>query len=122
MRKTWIPRIAVSALVILAAAPAHTQQRFEITPFAGYETSGSYPVGVFANTGNTTIPINSLRVNGSSAYGVFLDYSLTDNFQPEFMWNHNNTSYSAHDILTNSYFDAFHSDIDQFQFGGPYLF
>ena len=122
MRKTWIPWIAVSALVILAAEPARTQQRFEITPFAGYETSGSYPVAVFANTGNTTIPINSLRVNGSSAYGVFLDYSLTDNFQPEFMWNHNNTSYSAHDILTNSYFDAFHSDIDQFQFGGLYLF
>jgi|SRR5215475_70176 len=120
--KTWTKCFAVTVLFVLAAASARSQQRFEITPFAGYETSGSYPVNAFANTGDTTIPINRLRVNGSAAYGLFFDYGLTDNFQPEFMWNHNNTSYSAHDILTNSYFNAFHSDVDQFQFGGLYMF
>jgi hypothetical protein len=119
--KTWIKCSAVT-FCFLASVSAHAQQRFEITPFAGYETSGSYPVNVFANTGGGTIPIDRLRVNSSPAYGVFLDYSLTDSFQPEFMWNRNNTSYSAHDILTNSYFHAFHSDVDQFQFGGLYMF
>jgi opacity protein-like surface antigen len=120
--KTWMKCFALAALFLFAYPSLRAQQRFEITPFAGYETSGSYPVNVFANAGGSTIPIDNLRVNDSLAYGVFLDYGLTDNFQPEFMWNHNNTSYSAHNILTNSYFNAFHSDIDQFQFGGLYMF
>ena len=120
--KTWIKLFAAIALFPFAAAATRAQQRFEITPFAGYETSGSYPVNVFTTTGGAPVPIDNLQVNGSAAYGVFLDYGVTDYFQPEFMWNHNNTSYSAHDILTNSYFNAFHSDIDQFQFGGLYMF
>ncbi len=114
-------RFAATALFLLAAISVRAQERFEFTPFVGYETSASYPVGV------TTFPegqdqIDRLRVNDGIAFGTFLDYSLTENFQPEFMWNHNNTSYSAHDILTNSYVSAYHSDIDQFQFGGLYMF
>ena len=38
------------------------------------------------------------------------------------MWDRNNTSYSAHDITTLQYFKAYDSDIDQFQFGGLYMF
>jgi Outer membrane protein beta-barrel domain len=107
---------ATAALFLLAAGAARAQDKFEITPFAGWESSGSYPVN--SNTGT----VNNLRLNSSPAYGVFLDYGLTEHFQPEFMWDHNNTSYSAHDILTNSYFNAYHSDVDQFQFGGIYMF
>lgn len=111
----------LAGLFLLAAIPASAQQRFEVTPFVGYETSSSYPVTV-GNTGNQTAPIDNLRVNSSTAFGGFFDYGLTENFQPEFMWNRNNTSYSAHDILTNSYFSAYHSRVDQFQFGGIYMF
>jgi len=113
MRTMWFTG---AALFLLAAISTHAQGRWELTPFVGYETSGSYPVTT------TTSTVDQLRLNGSPAYGAFVDYSLTENFQPEFIWNHNNSSYSAHDILTNSYFNAYHSDVDQFQFGGLYMF
>jgi outer membrane protein W len=111
--KIWI---AATALVFVASLSARAQGRFEVTPFVGYETSGSYPIT------STNGLVDSLRLNGSTAYGGFIDYSLTENFQPEFIWDHNNTSYSAHNIATNSYFNAYHSDVDQFQFGMIYMF
>jgi hypothetical protein len=118
IRLTWF---AVAALFLLGAISTNAQGRVELTPFVGYETSASYPVnGLSGPTG--TNPIDRLRVNDSLAFGTFLDYSLTENSQLEFMWNRNNTSYSAHDILSNSYISAYHSDIDQYQFGGLYMF
>lgn len=115
---TWF---VVAALFLLAAISTRAQERFEVTPFVGYETSATYPVnGLSGPTG--TDPIDRLRVNDSLAFGTFLDYSLTETAQLEFMWNRNNTSYSAHDILSNSYIRAYHSDIDQYQFGGLYMF
>ncbi|MGB7845670.1 MAG: outer membrane beta-barrel protein [Candidatus Acidiferrum sp.] len=119
IRTTWF---AAAALFLLAAISTNAQQRFEVTPFVGYETTSSYPVSVFTSTGGTTIPVDRLRVNDSAAFGTFLDYSLTENSQLEFMWNRNNTSYSAHNVLTSSYFNAYHSDVDQYQFGGLYMF
>lgn len=113
---------AVAVFFLATALSVQAQQRFEVTPFVGYETSGSYPVNAFSSTGGTTIPIDNLRADGATAYGAFFDYGLSENFQPEFMWNRNNTSYSAHNVLTNSYFKAFNSDIDQFQFGALYMF
>jgi len=109
---------AMVAIFLFAGISANAQNRWELTPFVGYETSGSYPV---ASSGNSTIPVDRLRANANVNFGAFLDHNLTENFQLEFMWNRNNSSYSAHDILTNSYFNAFHSDIDQFQFGGLYM-
>lgn len=107
---------AMAALFLLAAISTHAQGRFEIDPFVGYETSGSYPIT--STTGN----VDQLRLNGSFAFGTFVDYSLTENFQPEFIWNHNNSSYSAQETATGTYFNAFHSNVDQFQFGGIYMF
>lgn len=111
--KIWI---AATALFFVASLSTHAQGRFEVTPFVGYETSGSYPIT------STNGLIDNLRLNGSTAYGGFIDYSLTENFQPEFIWDHNNTSYSAHNTATNSYFNAYHSDVNQFQFGMIYMF
>jgi opacity protein-like surface antigen len=115
---------AAAALILFAAASANAQARFEVDPFVGYETSASYPVNLISGPGGSTNsdPIDNLRVNGAVNFGTFLDYSLTENFQPEFMWNRNNTSYSAHDAFTNSYIPGYHSVIDQFQFGGLYMF
>lgn len=118
IRTTWFG----AALFLLGAVSAKAQARFELDPFVGYETSGSFPVSTFASSGGNAVPVNQLRVNDSLAFGTFVDYSLTENFQAEFMWNRNNTSYSAHDVLTQSYFKAFDSTIDQFQFGGLYMF
>jgi len=117
-----IRAVLLSAVVffLFSAVSAQAQGRFELDPFVGYETTASYPLT--ANNGTGSSSIDQLRVNGATAFGGFIDYSLTENFQPEFMWNRNNTSYSAHDPFTNSYISAYHSVIDQFQFGGLYLF
>jgi hypothetical protein len=112
--------LAATTLFLFAAVSANAQDRFEVDPFVGYETSASYPVNL--STGSTGDPIDRLRVNDAVAFGTFLDYSLSEHFQAEFMWNRNNTSYSAHDLLTNTYINAYHSIIDQYQFGGLYMF
>jgi outer membrane protein W len=111
----------VAALLALASLPAHAQSKFEVTPFVGWESSGSYPLTSTTGLGATGT-ISQLRLNSSLAYGGFFDYSLTENFQPEFIWVHNNTSYSAYNTLTSSYFNAYHTDNDQFEFGGIYMF
>lgn len=118
--KTRTPWFLLAAVILLAALSTHAQARFEAAPFVGYETSGSYPVSVFS--GGTGAVVNSLRANSSLAYGTFLDFNLSENLQLEFMWNRNNTSYSAHDVLTQQYFKAFNSNIDQYQFGMLYTF
>jgi len=115
--------IAVVLLAFSAGAAASTraQGRFEVSPFVGFETSGSYPVSLSSST-TITDPINQLRVNQAMSYGTFLDYNVTENFQAEFMWDRNNTSYSARRVIDGTYFKAFNSDVDQFQFGGQYAF
>ena len=103
------------------ACVTRAQEKFEVSPFAGYETSGSYPVSL-SSTGIIANPIDRLRVNDATSYGTFLDYNLAENFQLEFMWDRNKTSYSARSAVTGTYFKAYNSDIDQFQFGGNYTF
>jgi Outer membrane protein beta-barrel domain len=116
--KTRTPWFFVAALLLLAASSTLAQGRFEVTPFVGYETSATYPISVFTTGAN----VDHLRVNDAVAYGTFLDFNLTENTQLEFMWNRNNTSYSARDSLTRTYFKAYDSDIDQYQFGALYTF
>ena len=119
--QNWVKRI-VLLVSLFPAFSVRAQQRYEITPFVGYESSASYPVSVFSSSGGGTIPIDRLRVDDSLAFGTMIDVGLTENSQFDFMWNRNNTSYDAHNILTNSYFHAYNSDIDQFQFGALYMF
>jgi len=108
--------LALSGLLLLKGASATAQEhRFEIAPFAGYETSGSYPV-------RTSFTVDRLRANGNVSFGTFLDYSLTPYFEPEFLWAHNPSSFSQRNALTGVYSKAFNSQIDQFQFGGSFLF
>ncbi len=103
---------------LIASVPARAQWRdvkkWEISPFVGFETGGSYPV-------TNSFTVDRLRVDSGASYGAFVDYSLTENTQAEFMWSRNNTSFSAHDITTNSYSKAFNSDVDQFELGFLYM-
>jgi hypothetical protein len=105
-------------ILLLTGISVRAQGRFEITPFGGYETSGSYPL-----TNNSSISplVDKLQVHDAVSYGTFLDHNLTENFQLEFMWDRNNTSYSGRQILTNTYSKLYNSDVDQFQFGGLYM-
>ena len=108
--------LALSGLLLLTTRSAKAREhKFEIIPFAGYETSGSYPI-------RTSFTVDKLRANGNISFGTFLNYSLTTYFEPEFLWVHNPSSFSQRDRLTGVYSKAFNSQIDQFQFGGSLLF
>jgi hypothetical protein len=110
-----------AGLCLLAGAPANAQwydgTKWEVTPFVGYETGSTYPI----NPADNTFGVTSLRSAGATSFGTFVDYSLTENFQAEFMWDRNNTYYSQQILPTPGYFKAFDSDIDQFQFGMLYM-
>jgi len=103
---------------LTSSVPAIAQWRdfskWEITPFVGFETRGSYPV-------TNSFTVDRLRLDSSASFGAYIDHSLTENAQLEFMWSRNNTSFSAHDLTTNSYSKAFNSDIDQFEIGFLYM-
>src|SRR5215470_15681777 len=107
--------LALFVLLLFCAHDAKAQEhKFEITPFAGYETSGSYPV-------TTSFTVDRLRANGNISFGTFLNYSLNSYFEPEFLWVHNPSSFSQRDAVTGIYTKAFNSQIDQYQFGGSLL-
>lgn len=118
LRAFW----AVTGLVFLFGASAAKAQfgrdKFEVTPFIGYETSGSFPL----NPQTVGVNVNSLRVNGAASFGTFIDYSLTRNIQAEFMWDRNLTSYSAQQFPGQPFFKAYDSTIDQFHWGLLYMF
>jgi hypothetical protein len=103
---------------LTSSVPAFAQwsdySKWEISPFVGFETAGSYPV-------NNSFTVDRLRLDSGLSFGAYIDRSITENAQVEFMWSRNNTSFSAHDIATNSYSKAFNSDVDQFEIGFLYM-
>src|SRR5258708_9817156 len=109
------------AFFVLGSVSTRAQGRFEVSPFVGFETSGWDPISSNPNL-IITNPIDRLRANQATSYGTFLDYNLTENFQAEFMWDRNNTSYSARQVIDGTYVKAYNSDIDQYQFGFQYVF
>lgn len=113
--KNWVMLVICAASLGCATNTKAQVHKFELTPFAGYETSGSYPI-------QTSFTVDRLRASGNVSFGTFLDYSLTPNFEPEFLWVHNPTSFSQRSALTGIYTKAFNSQIDQFQFGGNFMF
>jgi outer membrane protein with beta-barrel domain len=114
-RTAWI---VIALICLTASAPTRAQwrrEKWELVPFVGYETSGSFPI-------TNSLGVDRLRTNANVSYGTFVDYTLTDSAQFEFMWNRNPTTYSEHQIATGQYVKAFDSKIDQFQFGLLYMF
>jgi hypothetical protein len=107
---------------LTASAPARAQyygrEKWEVTPFVGYETNGSYPL----NSTSTTTTVNDLRINGAASFGTFIGYSLTTNSQFEFIWDRNMTSYSVQQAPGGPFMKAYDSDVDQYQFGAMYMF
>ena len=103
---------------VVVLSPASAQWRdvtkWEVSPFVGYETGGSYPV-------TNSFTIDQLRINSGLSFGTYVDYSLTENSQAEFMWNRNNTSFSERDAATQTYSPAFNSGFDQVSFGFLYM-
>ena len=109
---------------LVASTPARAQygssklDKWEFSPFVGYETSGSYPL----NSTSATLPVNSLRQNGATSFGTFIGYSITTNSQFEFMWDRNLTSYSVQVAPGSPFLKAYDSTVDQYQFGSLFSF
>jgi hypothetical protein len=113
-----LPLLLMFLLGFVAISPAFGQWRditkWEVSPFVGYETGGSYPV-------TNSFTVDRLRVDGGLSYGTYIDYTVTENAQAEFMWSRNNTSFSERDAASQVYSKAFDSDFDQFSFGFLYM-
>ena len=110
-------RIALVALALGLSAqvlPAQSE-KWEVAPFVGFETSGSYPI-------QNSATVDSFRADQGLTFGTFVDYAWTDSFQFEGMWNRNQTSFSEHNTASGLYTTAFNSDIDQFHLGILYMF
>ncbi|MGB8592029.1 MAG: outer membrane beta-barrel protein [Candidatus Acidiferrales bacterium] len=115
-------RLAIMALALCAfSGTLHAQYgqnqspKWEVAPFVGFDTSGTFPV-------QNSASVDKFRANQNVSFGAFGDYSITDSFQAEVMWNLNPTSFDEHDVVTDSYMKAFDSTINQFQFGALYMF
>ena len=119
MRLGMISLLA-GAICLVASAPASAQyygrEKWEVTPFVGYETTGTYPLS------STMTTVNALRINGATSFGTFIGYSVTSNAQFEFMWDRNMTSYSVQQAPGGPFMKAYNSDVDQYQFGAMYMF
>jgi Outer membrane protein beta-barrel domain len=111
--------LLVGTICLMASAPARAQyggsklEKWEFTPFVGYETPGSFPL----NSTSGTVTINDLRVNGATSFGTFIGYSIWSSLDFEFMWDRNLTSYSEQATPGAPYVKAYNSTVDQYQFG-----
>jgi hypothetical protein len=117
LRALWVVAGLVFGFSAASANAQFAREKWEITPFVGYETSGSYPL----NPQTSGVTVNDLSVDGATSFGTFIDYSLTHNAQAEFMWDRNLTSYSAQILPSEPFFKAYDSTIDQYQFGLLYM-
>jgi outer membrane protein W len=110
--RMWL-LLGLTCLVTSATASAqyYGREKWEVTPFVGYETNGSYPLT------SSTVTINALRINGATSFGTFIGYSFTPNAEFEFMWDRNLTSYSDQPSPGTAYRKAYDSTVDQYQFG-----
>ena len=92
--------IGLALLCVGGTSLPASAQKFDVTPFVGYETSGSYPV-------ENPTSVGAFRADAGKTFGAFFDYWITSNIQAEFQWAHDPTTYSAQDMLTGQYSQAF---------------
>jgi opacity protein-like surface antigen len=121
MCNRWLGLAGLVALLLCTGAPAQAQwwqHKFEVDPFVGYETPGSFPV--VDNTFQVATG-DRLRADGTLSYGTFIDYSLTRNAQVEFSWHRTSPTFNERVFPSTVYAKAFDSDIDQYQFGLLYM-
>jgi Outer membrane protein beta-barrel domain len=100
--------------IVAEPVPPVNAQTFEVTPFVGWETSGSYPL-------ENPTDVAALRAGAAKTYGLFVDYSLTENLQAELLWASNPTTYSAQSTATGQYDRSYTTHVDQYQCGALYL-
>lgn len=109
-------KILYLAILLLAvgASSANAQyfsdrHTFELTPFGGSRFGGVIDL----NSG----PFNYLTIRSTWDYGGWLDVDVVPHFQAEFLWNHQPTVLSGHELtgITPRIGEA---NLDMYQWGG----
>ena len=96
----------VIALVAVVASTSWAQ-RFEIMPFAGYRTSGSFNIG--------SLDYGRVTIKGGFAYGITLAYTPSRHAQIEIMWSRTDSSlYGDLTIQPQTSIKVFKLHTDQF--------
>ncbi len=114
----WLVVLLAGTTLMAQSSYKNDKSKWEISPFVGYETHGSYPIDA-TSSNLTTVPptADQIRVNGAMSYGAMLDYSFNPNLQFEFLYGRNPTSYSQHDYTINAYTQIYDSTVNTFQWG-----
>ncbi len=80
-------KIALALLVIgVFGVPEAWAQKFELAPFAGYRTGGSF-------TAETEEP-TKITIDGDVTYGFAVGFGLDESWQIEFVWSRTETEMS----------------------------
>jgi opacity protein-like surface antigen len=103
--------------VLATGRPALAQGKWEVAPFAGYETPGSFLV----TTNQTTGTQANMHAVGGGAYGGFLDYNFLGPLGFEAQWDHNATTFSVQNA-DGSYSKVNDSNVDAVTFGVRFMF
>ncbi len=80
--------LIVAMILVLGTTAAWAQGRFEITPFVGYRTTGSFSGGQLDYT--------DFHIKDGLAYGVSVGYAFSPLFTLEFQWSRSDSSITAH--------------------------
>jgi opacity protein-like surface antigen len=110
----WAVWPMTAAVLLCLSAPSTAQDRpfkFEITPFAGYRTGGSFD----EKDGDGRIDLND-----SNAQGVMFNIKASPNTQYELLYARQSTDADTEGFLAND--PTIDLDVEYFHFGGTYLF
>jgi len=80
--------LIVAMILVLGTTAAWAQGRFEITPFVGYRTTGSFSGGQLQYT--------DFHIEDGLAYGVSVGYVFSPLFTLEFQWSRSDSTITAH--------------------------
>jgi hypothetical protein len=76
--------LAFSLMLLAVGAPAVVaQHKFEISPYAGVRTAGSF---------RGEEQLNSFNVQSAPTFGVFADYMVTNQLAVEVLWGHESST------------------------------
>src|SRR5690349_20731803 len=82
LRKLQLPFF----LLMFSIAPMWAQGRFELQPFVGLKTGGSFPVQC-TNICPSSLNFSKISFDTSLLYGATAGVNLKDNLGVEFLWN-----------------------------------
>jgi len=116
--------IALTLVILAETALAQDRHRLEISPFAVLKPATAIPYRLRSEHRKLHSDWRTDHVDHRPAAREqrfelrrFIDYTILEDLQLEFMWRRNPTTYSQHDFRYGVYTEAYDSNIDQYQLG-----